>query len=103
MTSKSLTQERVDQDIPKNHNMSTAIHDKDQWSANAATYAQGNKSIQLSNAPTEALFTQLNVAYPFSNASAILDVGSGPGVTIGKLIETYGSQLPGDARLQVPQ
>ncbi|PVH79749.1 S-adenosyl-L-methionine-dependent methyltransferase [Cadophora sp. DSE1049] len=79
--------------------MNTTIHDKDQWSANADTYAKSSKSIHFSNAPTETLFTQLNAAYPFSTASAILDVGSGPGVTIGKLIENYGSQLPANARL----
>ncbi|KAH7377936.1 S-adenosyl-L-methionine-dependent methyltransferase [Cadophora sp. MPI-SDFR-AT-0126] len=79
--------------------MNTTIHDKDKWSANANTYANGSKSVHLSNAPTEILFTQLNITYPFSSAHAILDVGSGPGVTIGKLIETYGSQLPPDARL----
>ncbi|KAK0101020.1 hypothetical protein ONS95_012992 [Cadophora gregata] len=79
--------------------MTTTIQDKDQWSANAGTYAEGSKSINLSNAPTETLFTHLNNAYHFSTASAILDVGSGPGITIGKLIEIYGSRLPPNAQL----
>jgi hypothetical protein len=77
--------------------MQTSIQDKDQWSANADSYAKGSQ--HLSNAPVEILFTQMNRAYPFSAATAILDVGSGPGVTIGRLIENYGSQLPSGTRL----
>ncbi|CZR70003.1 uncharacterized protein PAC_19904 [Phialocephala subalpina] len=77
--------------------MQTLIQDKDQWSANADSYAKGSQ--HLSNAPVEILFTQMNYAHPFSTARAILDVGSGPGVTIGRLIESYGSQLPSSTRL----
>lgn len=77
--------------------MQSSIQDKDQWSANAASYAKGAQ--YLSNAPAEILFTQMNHARPFSTAAAILDVGSGPGVTIGRLIESYGSQFPSGTRL----
>jgi hypothetical protein len=77
--------------------MQTSVQDKDQWSGNAVSYAKGSQ--HLNNAPVEMLFTQMNVLHPFSTARAILDVGSGPGVTIGRLIESYGSQFPSDARL----
>ncbi|KAH7310116.1 S-adenosyl-L-methionine-dependent methyltransferase [Rhexocercosporidium sp. MPI-PUGE-AT-0058] len=77
--------------------MQTVIQDKDKWSANAGTYAKA--STNLSNAPVEMLFEQMNHAYPFSTASAIMDVGSGPGNTMGRLIEKYGLELPSDARL----
>jgi len=77
--------------------MQTSVQDKDQWSATATSYTKG--STQLSNAPVEMLFAQMNRVYPFSTARAILDVGSGPGVTVGRLIESYGSQLPSSTRL----
>lgn len=77
--------------------MLTSVQDKDQWSANADSYAKGSQ--HLSNAPVEMVFTQMNCAYPFSTAKAILDVGSGPGVTIGRLIENYGPQIPFNTRL----
>lgn len=77
--------------------MKTVVQDKDKWSASAGTYAKG--SSHLSNAPVETLFTQMNNAYPFSSASAIMDVGSGPGNTIGRLIDNYGSELPSASRL----
>jgi hypothetical protein len=77
--------------------MQTSVQDKDQWSGTAAAYAKGNT--RLNNAPVEVMFTQMNSAFPFSTAEAILDVGSGPGVTIGRLIESYGSQLPSSTRL----
>ena len=78
--------------------MQTAVQDKDQWSANAGSYAKGTR-MQLNNAPVETLFMQMDSAYSFSTATAILDVGSGPGVTIGRLIESYGSRLPSGTRL----
>jgi hypothetical protein len=77
--------------------MQTSIQDKDQWTATATSYTKG--SLHLSNAPTEMLLAQMNRAYPFSTARAILDVGSGPGVTLGRLIESYGSQLASSTRL----
>jgi hypothetical protein len=80
--------------------MQTSIQDKDQWSATADSYAKGSQHARLlSNAPVEKLFTQMDCAYPFSTAGAILDVGSGPGVTIGRLIESYGYTLPLSTRL----
>jgi hypothetical protein len=77
--------------------MNTSIQDKDQWSANADSYAKGSQ--HLSNSPVDVLFTKMNLSNPFSNATAILDVGTGPGVTIGRLIESYGSQIPLETRL----
>ncbi|KAG4433898.1 hypothetical protein IFR05_010617 [Cadophora sp. M221] len=77
--------------------MKTVVQDKDKWSASAETYAKG--SAHLSNAPAEILFTQMNNACPFSTASAILDVGSGPGNTMERLIEKYGSELSPATRL----
>ncbi|RDW91516.1 hypothetical protein BP5796_02681 [Coleophoma crateriformis] len=77
--------------------MSTSVQDKDQWSDNAESYAKGSQ--HLSNAPVEILFTQMNHTLSFSTATAILDVGSGPGVTIARLVESYGSQLPSNTRL----
>ena len=77
--------------------MQSAIQDKDQWSATAESYAKGRQ--RFSNAPVEMLFAYMDAVNPFVNAAAVLDVGSGPGVTITQLIETYGSQLPSGARL----
>ncbi|KAL2067809.1 hypothetical protein VTL71DRAFT_15905 [Oculimacula yallundae] len=80
--------------------MQTVVQDKDQWSVNASTYAKGSQNIKaLSQAPVETLFKQLDTAHPFSSATAILDVGCGPGGTIEKLIEDYGSELPASTRL----
>lgn len=79
--------------------MQTSVQDKDQWSATATSYTKGSATAKFSNAPTEMLFAQMDRAYPFSNARAILDVGSGPGVTIGRLIESYGSKLALNTRL----
>jgi len=77
--------------------MQSTIQDKDQWSATADSYAKGHQ--RLSNAPVEMLFARMDAANHFANAAAVLDVGSGPGVTIAQLIENYGSQLPFGARL----
>lgn len=77
--------------------MQFSIQDKQQWSANADSYAKGAQ--HLSNAPVDLLFTQMDCALPFSAARAILDVGSGPGVTMRRLIESYGSQFPTSVRL----
>ncbi|PQE16176.1 methyltransferase family protein [Rutstroemia sp. NJR-2017a BVV2] len=77
--------------------MQNAVHNKDQWSISASSYAQGHQ--QLSNAPVETLFAQMDRVKPFSTATAILDVGCGPGVTLSRLIEKYGEQVPLDARL----
>ena len=80
--------------------MQTSVQDKDKWSANADNYAKATKSSHLSSAPTvEMLFAQMNIAQPFSAATAILDVGTGPGVTIRRLIESYGAQIPASTRL----
>ncbi|KAM3089558.1 hypothetical protein ACMFMG_001142 [Clarireedia jacksonii] len=77
--------------------MQNSVHDKDQWSVNASSYAKGRQ--KLSNAPVEVLFTAMNRVKPFSTATAILDVGCGPGVTMERLIERYGAEIPPDARL----
>jgi trans-aconitate methyltransferase len=77
--------------------MQNAVHDKDQWSIGASNYARGHG--QVSSAPVETLFAQMDRVKPFSTATAILDVGCGPGVTLGRLIETYGGGVPLDARL----
>lgn len=74
---------------------------QDQWSANAGSYAKGSQYLNqnLSNAPGDRLLAHMNGAYPFSAAKAILDVGSGSGDTVRRLIERYGSQLPPSTRL----
>lgn len=77
--------------------MQPSFQDKDQWSAHAELYAKGRT--HLSNAPIEILFAQMNHSRPFSTSRAILDVGSGPAVTIGQLIQSYGSQFPSSTRL----
>lgn len=80
--------------------MATPIQNKDQWSINAESYAQSARDAKIM-APVEKLFSQMNVASPFATATAVLDIGSGPGVTLSRLIETYGNVLPEEARLCV--
>lgn len=73
----------------------------EQWGVAAKTYPQtGNigKPSSLPNA-TETLFSQMDLAHPISQGSAILDVGSGPGTCLARLIDTFGSQLPPTTRL----
>lgn len=77
--------------------MHNPVQDKDLWSANANTYAKS--TTHLSNAPIEMLLTQMNSALPFTSATVTLDVGSGPGVTVGRLIESYGMDLPRGSRM----
>ncbi|PQE10634.1 methyltransferase family protein [Rutstroemia sp. NJR-2017a WRK4] len=77
--------------------MQNTVHNKDQWSISASSYAHGHQA--LSSAPVETLFAQMDRVKPFSTATAILDVGCGPGVTLGRLIDGYGEQVPGNARL----
>lgn len=61
--------------------MQTAVQDKDQRSANAGTYAKGSQEMEaFSQNAVETLFTQMNQAYPFLTASAIMDVGDWPGL-----------------------
>jgi len=41
----------------------------------------------------------MDSALPFSSATAILDVGCGPGTAVALLVNEYGSQIPSSARL----
>lgn len=79
--------------------MQSAVQNKDQWSGNAEAYAKNVGNMKSLNAPVDLLFKQMDIAYPFTTAKAVLDVGSGPGVTLGRLIDGYGSELPADTRL----
>lgn len=74
---------------------------QEQWSEAAKAYPQtGNvgKPSSLTNV-IGTLFSQMDIALPISQASAILDVGSGPGNCLAKLMDTFGSQLLPDTRL----
>lgn len=79
--------------------MSNSI--QEQWSRAAKAYPQADNVGKPSSLPnvTQALFSQMDLAHPFSQASAILDVGSGPGTCLARLIDTFGSQLPATTRL----
>jgi ubiquinone/menaquinone biosynthesis C-methylase UbiE len=78
--------------------MQPSFRDKDKWSAHAPSYPKSSSN-QLINTPAEILLSQMDRVYHFSTSSAILDVGCGPGSTIGRLIESYGSQIPQNSRL----
>ncbi|OCK73326.1 S-adenosyl-L-methionine-dependent methyltransferase [Lepidopterella palustris CBS 459.81] len=72
----------------------------DAWSANAKAYANLPKDKEGPHiAPSAALLKRMDEALPISQATAILDVGCGPGTTIGMLIEQYHLQIPPEARL----
>jgi len=70
------------------------------WSANAKTYSQLSPDDE--NPITRAsmsLIRKMNETLPVSEATAILDVGCGPGTTIGLLIKELGPEIPQNARL----
>ena len=51
-------------------------------------------SIGPSTTATKVLLERANAALPFSQATAILDNGCGPGPIISKIITTYGAEIP---------
>ncbi|PQE06298.1 methyltransferase family protein [Rutstroemia sp. NJR-2017a BBW] len=63
--------------------MQNSVHDKDQWSISASSYAHGHQA--LSSAPVDTLFAQMDRVKPFSTATAILDVGCGPEKSLSNL------------------
>ncbi|KAF2494791.1 S-adenosyl-L-methionine-dependent methyltransferase [Lophium mytilinum] len=72
----------------------------DDWSANAKHYnALPQDDESPITRPSVVLVKTLNDALSISEATVILDVGCGPGTTIGMLIRQLGSQIPPDARL----
>ncbi len=63
------------------------------WDAHSKEYAAMPSSGPMS-LPCQRLLSALDAASPFSSATVILDVGSGPGTSISLLISEYGSQIP---------
>ncbi len=70
-----------------------------QWSKAARSYVQTNAAQEGGNPITETLFAQMDSANPISQASVILDVGSGPGNCMARMIAMFGPLIPSDARL----
>lgn len=49
--------------------------------------------------PAHSMATTANTAYPFTAASIILDIGTGPGQIPSEIIKAYGADLPSSSRL----
>lgn len=68
------------------------------WDATATGYS--NMPIQGPlYVPCVRMLEVMNKARPFSTASTILDVGSGPGTVASLLFENYGQDIPQTARM----
>lgn len=49
--------------------------------------------------PALDMVKEANAAYPFSSASAIMDIGCGPGQITGQLLKAHGADLPNSSRI----
>lgn len=69
-----------------------------EWDIHAKEYAAMDIE-NLMSAPCKRLLSELNTASSLSSATAILDVGCGPGTMIAHLVKGYGSQIPSSSRI----
>lgn len=49
--------------------------------------------------PAQNMAVAANTAYPFSSASTVLDIGTGPGQIPSAILQAYGTSLPASSRL----
>ncbi|GAB7354958.1 hypothetical protein MBLNU459_g5573t1 [Dothideomycetes sp. NU459] len=70
----------------------------DDWSAHASEYAKLMQNGPMVS-PIKAMLASVDSISPFSTATAILDIGCGPGTVTDTLLATHGSSIPSSTRL----
>ncbi|EME49527.1 hypothetical protein DOTSEDRAFT_68335 [Dothistroma septosporum NZE10] len=72
-------------------------HTGDDWGEMAKIYKK--LTVGASSKPIRVILERLNALVPFSEATGILDDGTGPGPIISRIIEEYGTTIPNTCTL----